>query len=125
MVYEALLLVAVLAVIYLLPLAVAASMNSSVPPDWLLWLYLLFVTGCYFVWQWRQGQTLAMRTWGIELKSAAGGTPPWSRLLIRYLAAWAGIGGLGVGLLWALLDADRQFLHDRLAGTRLVRCQAI
>jgi uncharacterized RDD family membrane protein YckC len=25
-----------------------------------------------------------------------------------------------VGLLWALVDRDRQFLHDRLAGTRLV-----
>jgi uncharacterized RDD family membrane protein YckC len=27
---------------------------------------------------------------------------------------------LGAGLLWALFDRDGQFLHDRLAGTRLV-----
>jgi uncharacterized RDD family membrane protein YckC len=26
----------------------------------------------------------------------------------------------GVCFLWALIDRDRQFLHDRLAGTRLV-----
>jgi len=25
-----------------------------------------------------------------------------------------------LGILWALVDRDRQFLHDRLAGTRLV-----
>jgi len=27
----------------------------------------------------------------------------------------------GVGVAWALVDRDRQFLHDRMAGTRLVR----
>ena len=27
---------------------------------------------------------------------------------------------LVVGYLWAILDADRQFLHDRIAGTRIV-----
>jgi len=26
----------------------------------------------------------------------------------------------GAGLLWALIDKDKQFLHDRLAGTRIV-----
>ena len=27
---------------------------------------------------------------------------------------------LGLGFLWAFVDRDRQFLHDRLAGTALV-----
>jgi uncharacterized RDD family membrane protein YckC len=26
----------------------------------------------------------------------------------------------GAGILWALVDRDKQFLHDRIAGTRLV-----
>jgi uncharacterized RDD family membrane protein YckC len=26
----------------------------------------------------------------------------------------------GIGLLYAVFDRDRQFLHDRLAGTRIV-----
>jgi hypothetical protein len=26
----------------------------------------------------------------------------------------------GAGYLWALIDRDRQFLHDRLAGTMIV-----
>ncbi|MDL1864805.1 RDD family protein, partial [Betaproteobacteria bacterium PRO5] len=25
------------------------------------------------------------------------------------------------GLLWALFDRNRQFLHDRVAGTRIIR----
>jgi uncharacterized RDD family membrane protein YckC len=27
---------------------------------------------------------------------------------------------LPVSIVWALFDRDRQFLHDRLAGTRLI-----
>jgi hypothetical protein len=28
---------------------------------------------------------------------------------------------LGAGFAWALVDQDHQFLHDRLAGTRIVK----
>jgi uncharacterized RDD family membrane protein YckC len=28
---------------------------------------------------------------------------------------------LGAGFVWAWIDRDRQFLHDRLAGTRIVK----
>jgi uncharacterized RDD family membrane protein YckC len=119
--YETLLLAAVLAVTYLLPLAVAASIRGSAPPSALSWLYLLAVSGCYFVWQWRRGQTLAMRTWGIALQAADGGVPSHRQLVVRYLLAWASIGVLGIGIVWALFDPNRQFLHDRLAGTRLIR----
>ena len=31
--------------------------------------------------------------------------------------------GTGLGLLWALFDRDRQFLHDRLAGTRVIKAE--
>ena len=41
------------------------------------------------------------------------------------LQHWRALAALGVGvLLWAstaYLDRDRQFLHDRLSGTRLVQ----
>jgi hypothetical protein len=33
--------------------------------------------------------------------------------------AFASLAVAGAGLGWALVDRDRQFLHDRLAGTRL------
>ena len=32
-----------------------------------------------------------------------------------------GLALAGAGFWWALFDRDRQFLHDRLARTRLVR----
>lgn len=45
-----------------------------------------------------------------------------SLLYERYLVALAGSLLFGAGFLWALLDGDRQFLHDRLAGTRIINC---
>jgi hypothetical protein len=39
--------------------------------------------------------------------------------MLRYLLALLSVGS-GIGLLWALIDPERQFLHDRLIGSRLV-----
>jgi uncharacterized RDD family membrane protein YckC len=33
----------------------------------------------------------------------------------------AGAIAFGAGFTWAFFDRDRQFLHDRIAGTRIVR----
>jgi uncharacterized RDD family membrane protein YckC len=98
----------------------------------------------------RIGQTLPMKTWKFKLFTTAGAKPSVGRAWLRYGLAWIGpligilvykgIAGLdGVGMahfsamafwistpfllfnwLWAWVDGDRQFLHDRLAGTRLL-----
>ncbi len=56
----------------------------------------------------------------MRVVSAGGGPLTTRQALMRYgasLLSWLLLGG---GYLWALIDRDRQFLHDRLAGTRLV-----
>jgi len=40
--------------------------------------------------------------------------------MLRYVLAWLSLLSLGVGFLWAFFDRERQFLHDRLAGTLIV-----
>ena len=86
----------------------------------LMQAFVLAVVGAYFVWFWTHGgQTLAMKTWRIRLESLEGGPVTRPTAIRRYLFALAGIAALGVGFLWAFLDRDRQFLHDRLARTRL------
>ena len=78
-----------------------------------LQLFILIVLAAYFLWCWlRGGQTLAMRAWRIRL---VGVTP--ARAVLRFVLA---IVLFPLSILWALVDRDRQFLHDRLAGTRLV-----
>lgn len=122
MLYESLLLLGVLAVAFVLPnVLIGLSWGARLPAG-LLWLNVFLVLLAYFVGYWcRSGQTLAMQTWGIRLVAAPGGAVSRKRALIRYLLAWPSLLLCGTGLLWAVVDAEHQFLHDRLAGTRLVR----
>jgi uncharacterized RDD family membrane protein YckC len=61
-----------------------------------------------------------MKTWHIQLVGAANEKLTTQRALIRYGFALMSWLPAGAGYLWPLVDRDRQFLHDRLAGTRLV-----
>ncbi len=82
------------------------------------WLFV--VIGAYFVICWRRsGQTLPMKTWGLRLVDAAGGRVSLPKAILRYVLA-VPITVTGLGFLWTLVDRDKQFLHDRLVGTRLV-----
>lgn len=103
-------------------------------------LFLLFAI--YFGWFWSRGQTLAMKTWDIRLVDRLGRPVSQARALWRYALSWlwflpplaflapfrltAGeiaVVMIGWVLVWALLSRfhpQRQFLHDAMAGTRLV-----
>jgi uncharacterized RDD family membrane protein YckC len=121
MVYDALLLIGVFFFGFLVPNIVLGIVFEIMLPNGVMLLQVLAVFGLYFVWFWsRRRQTLAMRTWKIELRSADGGAAAMDQMLLRFLLAGPSIFLCGIGILWALVDRDRQFLHDRLSGTRLV-----
>ncbi len=86
-----------------------------------LQLWILFVACGYFVGFWSHGgQTLPMKTWRIRLVNDDGSRiGPW-RGVHRFVLAVLGTIAVGLGFAWAFWDRDRQFLHDRLAGTALV-----
>jgi uncharacterized RDD family membrane protein YckC len=121
LIYEALLLAALLWCAALLFGAIeieAATRHARA----LFQAYLVLVTGAYFTWQWTHGgQTLPMKTWRLRLVSVSGDTVGPRLAWLRYAIALAGSLAGGIGFVWALVDPDRQFLHDRLAGTRVVR----
>ena len=122
MLYESLLLLGVLSVSFMLPhLALGLGWHMTLPGPLLL-THLLLILLMYFVWFWRHGgQTLAMQTWKVRLESAlTGNTITLPQALARFMLCWPSLFFFGVGLIWAVFDRDRQFLHDRLAGTRLV-----
>lgn len=106
---------------------------------------LFAVFGAYCLWLWSGGRrTLPMRAWGLALVTTAGAFVSPERAAVRYVAGWIGpacaivaylvlrpyglrrwaAALLMVNYAWALIDRDRRFLHDRLAGTRLVRVAA-
>lgn len=106
----------------------------------------LYFTLCWT----RSGQTLPMKTWKFRLVAADGtrvsAPRAWARFALCWLgplagvamyksvvefanfgttqfsvaAFWVALPFLLVNWLWALIDRDGQFLHDRLARTRLV-----
>jgi uncharacterized RDD family membrane protein YckC len=118
--YEILLLLALLFA-GALPFVLIADGADRITARALFQLYLVALTAPYFVWQWRHGgQTLAMRTWRLRVVTRDGAPLDWARAARRYLFALAGTLLAGVGFLWALVDHERLFLHDRLAGTRIV-----
>lgn len=122
--YESLVLFAILLSGFLFPQIVLSGFGMSLPPK-VLWLHLFLLLMLYFAWFWLHGgQTLPMKTWKIRLVDASGQPPRLLQAVLRYLAAWPGVLLLGIGFIWALVDKDRQFLHDRIAGTRLVRVDA-
>jgi len=86
-----------------------------------LQLWVLAVGAAYFIAFWTHGgQTLPMKTWRIRVVRGDGAPLGAWRALHRYLLALLGFFAAGLGFAWALVDRDRQFLHDRLAGTALV-----
>ncbi|HBV22005.1 MAG TPA: RDD family protein [Nitrosomonas sp.] len=84
--------------------------------------YLLIIMGYYFIWFWtRGGQTLAMQTWKIRVVTVDGNRLNNRIAITRYLIAVIGILFFGIGILWAFVDREHQYLHDRLAGTRIIK----
>ena len=119
-VYETLLL---LALVFVATFPFLAFLGDSTQ-GWrrhLLQAWVLVVWGAYFVWFWtRGGQTLPMKTWRIRVVRFDGAPLGVGRAVHRYVLAVLGFTAAGLGFAWALVDRDRQFLHDRLAGTALV-----
>ncbi|MBY0268191.1 MAG: RDD family protein [Burkholderiales bacterium] len=124
LIYEALLLTAV--VLFSVAIATGIARLLDIPhPRLLTQIVLLLVCGCYFVLQWmRSGQTLPMKTWRMRIETRDGRPLDAAASLRRLILAMLGYGSAGITILWALFDRDRQFLHDRLAGTRLVTLTA-
>lgn len=121
LVYEALLLAALLIVGTAIFVAIAGDSRAQ-PLRSVLQIYLAAITGVYFVWSWSAGRrTLAMRTWRLRLVDRTGHSPRVAVALVRFLAAAASAPFAGAAWWWALIDREGFFLHDRVAGTRLVR----
>jgi uncharacterized RDD family membrane protein YckC len=123
MLYEMLLLIAVLFIASFIFHLVFQD-TSSILFRPMLQIYLLLIAGIYFTWFWTHGgQTLPMQTWKLRVVSADAHQLRLKQAIARYLFAVIGFFFLGFGILWALFDRDGLFLHDRLAGTRIVRIE--
>jgi len=107
--------------------------------------FLFLVFAIYFTWLWSKGQTLAMKTWHIQILDKDGLPVSQARALLRYVLCWvwflppmilalpfnlpAAMVAVLVFvwiLIWALssrFQSRRQYWHDVWAGTQLVDVQ--
>jgi uncharacterized RDD family membrane protein YckC len=121
MLYESILLFAVWFVAVWLFQFAAATLDITGWRRHLLQIFILAVFALYFLYCWlRGGQTLAMKTWRIRVVARKGHArlQPGTALLRFFYALL--LVPTTVGLFWALVDRDGQFLHDRLAGSLLI-----
>ena len=120
MLYESLVVFAILLAGFLFPQIVLSGFGMSLTGK-AMWFHLFIVLMAYFVWFWLHGgQTLPMKTWKLRLVDRSGSPPRLMQSILRYFAAWPSTLIFGIGIFWALFDPDKQFLHDRIAGTKII-----
>jgi uncharacterized RDD family membrane protein YckC len=149
--YEGLLLAAVVLLAGFLTLPATRSATGGtltlppLPARVFSFCLIFGLAGLYFIWCWTGGRrTLPMKTWRMALVRADGQTVDARTAVLRYLATWIGplaalltyallhprnLGAhaawwLALNYVWPIVDPQRQFLHDRIAGTRLVMAPA-
>jgi uncharacterized RDD family membrane protein YckC len=116
--YDSLLLLALLMVATAIG-TIFTDGEATSPGNPFMATWLFFVAFFYFAWPWlNTGQTLGMKTWRILLLRIDGKPLTLWHILLRFLTAIPSVG-LGVGLLWILINKDRLALHDIFSETRL------
>lgn len=125
-IYDLLLLAALLFIAEILPLALnhghAISRDSGAVVFYLLHpLYLLTVSFVFLGGFWTHGgQTLGMKTWKLKMISLEGGNISWRQAGLRFVAALLSWLCGGLGFIWALFDKEKRCWHDRISATKLI-----
>jgi uncharacterized RDD family membrane protein YckC len=126
MVYDALLVIAVLMVgtALFLPFTGGEAISLEVSGPGLYYLYQAFrivlIVGFFGLFWTRRGQTLGMAAWRIRLERDDGRKLTWGDALTRLAAACLSWLPAGLGFLWLLVDRKRLAWHDRLTHTRVI-----
>lgn len=147
MLYEGVLLFGVVAIAALL-FGMIFQQRSAIYLRHELQYWLFFVIGVYFVWFWMHGgQTLPMKTWRMRLVTVDNNAVPFKRAIARYFLAWLWflpgfaiafaldakawmsvaivLANVAAWTLSARLHPSRQFLHDRMIGTKVIQLPKI
>ncbi len=126
----------------LLPTSATDPISKSLSYRSLFQVFIFCILTAYFVYFWRRGQTLAMKTWRIQVLDLEGQHLSTSTALKRWISSWVwlipplmaltpfsismserAVLCLGWISIWATLarfQSRRQFWHDVWSQTQLV-----
>lgn len=68
----------------------------------------------------KDGQTLGMQAWRIQLVPTGANRLTLTRALVRCCGAVLSLACFGLGYLWCLFDPQRRYWHCHLSGTQLI-----
>ena len=88
---------------------------------WLFQLYLLTIICVFFCWFWRKnGQTLGMQAWRLQIEDLNGQRISWKQCFIRLAGAAISLLLLGAGYWWIWIDKNHYSWHDHWSKSRMV-----
>ena len=123
--YDALLLAALL---FVFTLAAIAVRGGRPIPSGTAWYdaSLVAILMVFFCGFWTHGgQTAGMRAWQIRLVSATGGRVTLGAASLRFVAAMLAALPLGLGFVASLWDPQHRCWHDHWSRTRVVRARRL
>ena len=128
MVYDTLLVAALIFVVMFIVLPVYSLLTGSHDSESvvqldreIVWLVFLFTPMLFFCVFWlKNGQTLSMQAWRIKLVDFSGAPPGARQVILRCIGAGLSAACFGLGYLWCLVDRNGRYWHDYLSGTELI-----
>ena len=123
MIYDTMLVIAVVAVVNAVALGiqvkVLGSASHELHPQLAQLLVICSVAGFFTLFWMKLGQTLGMQAWRIRLVRFDGGEPRLIDGLVRCFGATLSAACLGLGYLWRIFDKRGRYWHDYLSHTEL------
>jgi len=119
-VYDTLLLAAILLVAGFIPLLFlgSAELGGARP---FLQTYLFIIVFMFFAWFWTHGgQTLGMRAWRLRIQNEDGSPINWTQSMLRFMCGMVSLGAFGLGFLWILVDPKKLAWHDRFSNSKVI-----
>jgi uncharacterized RDD family membrane protein YckC len=102
--------------------ALGDTITSPIPHVGLRWLTFLIILCGYFIgfWGWR-GQTPGKMLTRTRITLLDGSRIGWNRSLIRFIGYLITAVFIFIPFLWIAFDTRRQGIHDKMAGTYVIR----
>ena len=122
MVYDSLLIIAILFIAT--AIALAFNGGNAIESSSAFNFYLVLLIFIFYSWFWnKSGQTLGMRVWKIRIVTEFGGNPAWPICFLRLAFALLSLACFGLGYWWRLFKPYTW--HDRLSQTSIIDVSAL
>jgi len=103
-----------------------ASLSGTAYPGFSKWMLCTIIFWTYMIWfKGFKGATPGYNVFGIRIISINGTQVSIKQIIVRVISSFFSAIPLGLGYIWIAVDANRQAWHDKIAGTYVIKANAI